>query len=127
MEAGRRRRGHQPRRPQNQGGDRESTADRNVEPRVGVENQIGLVLTRMTDILERLIPQQGQGIEQVNQLGNQEIGEDRALEIFQKFFPPTFSGGPDPDIAENWLENIRNIFCRHQIFRVFFVYYYFNF
>ncbi|XP_027157258.1 uncharacterized protein LOC113758727 [Coffea eugenioides] len=50
------------------------------------------------------------GIGQLNQLGNQEIGEDRALERFQKFSPPKFSGGPDPDIAENWLENIRNIF-----------------
>ncbi|XP_027157514.1 uncharacterized protein LOC113759144, partial [Coffea eugenioides] len=64
----------------------------------------------MTDILERLVPQQGQGTGQLNQLGNQEIGEDRALERFQKFSPPKFSGGPDPDIAENWLENIRNIF-----------------
>ncbi|XP_071939157.1 uncharacterized protein [Coffea arabica] len=60
----------------------------------------------MTDILELLVAQQGQGVGQ----GNQEIGENRALERFQKFFPPKFAGGPDPEVAENWLENIRNIF-----------------
>ena len=71
---------------------------------------MGLVLTRMADVLELLVAQQGQGVGQGNQRENQEIGEDRALERFQKFFPPKFSEGPDPEVAENWLENIRNIF-----------------
>ena len=45
----------------------------------------------------------------MNQPRNPEIGEDRALEQFQKFVPPKFLGGPDPEIAEQWLEAIINI------------------
>ncbi|XP_071938600.1 uncharacterized protein [Coffea arabica] len=107
MEAGRRRKGRQPRQPRNERVDNGSDIDQNAEPSAGRGNdQMGQVLHRMTDILELLVAQQGQSVGR----GNQEIGEDRALERFQKFFPPKFSGGPNPDIAENWLENIRNIF-----------------
>ena len=28
-----------------------------------------------------------------------------------KFAPPKFLGGPDPDIAENWLERMTSIFA----------------
>ena len=47
----------------------------------------------------------------MNQQRDQEIGEDKALETFQKFSPSEFSGSPDPEIAENWLENMINIFA----------------
>nr|XP_027083562.1 uncharacterized protein LOC113705852 [Coffea arabica] len=63
----------------------------------------------MTDILERLADRQGP--EQFNQLGRQDRGEDRALERFLKFNPPNFLGEPDPEIAENWLERMSNIFA----------------
>ena len=56
----------------------------------------------MTDILARLLEQQGQA--PVNQPRDPDIGEDRALERFQKFSPPKFLGGPDPEIADHWLE-----------------------
>ncbi|XP_071905657.1 uncharacterized protein [Coffea arabica] len=62
----------------------------------------------MADLLERMVNQQGQG--QVQYLGNHE-GEDRALERLQKFLPPKFLGGPNPDIAESWLEQMLDIFA----------------
>ncbi|XP_027158207.1 uncharacterized protein LOC113759830 [Coffea eugenioides] len=62
----------------------------------------------MTDILERLADRPGPG--PFNQPGGQERGEDRALERFLKFNPPKFLGEPDPEIAENWLERMTNIF-----------------
>ena len=37
-------------------------------------------------------------------------GEDRALERFQKIFPPKFLGGLDLDVAKKWLEKIIYIF-----------------
>ena len=55
-------------------------------------------IQQMTDILARLVDQQDQMA--VNQPQNLEIGEDKALERFQKFVPPKFVGGPDPDTAE---------------------------
>ncbi|XP_027122084.1 uncharacterized protein [Coffea arabica] len=63
----------------------------------------------MTDILERLADRQGPG--PLNQPGGQDRGEDRALERFLKFNPPKFIGEPDPEIAENWLERMTNIFA----------------
>ena len=66
-------------------------------------------IQEMTNILTRLAKQQGQA--PVNQSRDPEIGEDRALERFQKFSPPKFLGGPDPERAERWLKTIINIFA----------------
>nr|XP_027124222.1 uncharacterized protein LOC113740908 [Coffea arabica] len=63
----------------------------------------------MTDIHERLAERQGPG--PLNQPGTQDRGEDRALETFLKFNPPKFIGGSDPELAENWLERMTNIFA----------------
>ncbi|XP_027166433.1 uncharacterized protein LOC113766437 [Coffea eugenioides] len=63
----------------------------------------------MTDILERLAERHGPG--PLNQPGGQDRGEDRALERFLKFNPPKFIGETDPEIAENWLERMINIFA----------------
>ena len=46
----------------------------------------------------------------MNQSRNPENGEDRVLEHFQKFVPPKFLRGPDPETAEHWLEVMVNIF-----------------
>ena len=62
----------------------------------------------MTDILERLADRQCPA--PVNQPGVQERGDDRVLERFLKFVSPKFLGGPDPEVAENWLERMTNIF-----------------
>ncbi|XP_071924777.1 uncharacterized protein [Coffea arabica] len=62
----------------------------------------------MTNILARLVEQQGQA--SVNQPMDPEIGQDRALERFQMFSPPKFLRGPDPEVAERWLEMMINIF-----------------
>ena len=59
---------------------------------------MAMAIQQMTDILARLVDQQDQMT--VNQPQNLEIGEDKALERFQKFVPPKFVGGPDPDTAE---------------------------
>nr|XP_027088731.1 uncharacterized protein LOC113710083 [Coffea arabica] len=63
----------------------------------------------MTDILERLADRQGPG--PPNQPGAQDRGDDRALEMFLKFTPPKFIGGPNPELAENWRERMANIFA----------------
>ncbi|CAH2812573.1 MAG: Cysteine synthase (EC, partial [uncultured Caballeronia sp.] len=74
-------------------------------------DQVATAINRMADILERMEGPQGQGQGQgqaqpVGQVG----GEDRALERFQKFNPPKFLGGSDPEEAEMWLERITDIF-----------------
>ncbi|XP_027184130.1 uncharacterized protein LOC113782437 [Coffea eugenioides] len=66
-------------------------------------------INRMTDILERLAERRG--VEPLNQLGGQDRGEDRALERFLKFNSPKFTDEPDPEVAENWLERMANIFA----------------
>ncbi|XP_071923168.1 uncharacterized protein [Coffea arabica] len=63
----------------------------------------------MTNILAGLVKQQGQA--PVNQHRDPEIGEDKALERFQKLSPPKFVRGPDPEVAERWLETMINIFA----------------
>ena len=55
-----------------------------------------------------MVEQQGQAL--VNQPRDPEIGKDRALERLQKFSPPKFLGGLDPEIAKIWLEAMINIF-----------------
>ena len=62
----------------------------------------------MTDILEWLAEWQGPG--PINQPRAQDRGDDRVLERFLKFAPPKFIGRPDPELAENWLERMTNIF-----------------
>nr|XP_027075958.1 uncharacterized protein LOC113699809 [Coffea arabica] len=66
-------------------------------------------INRMTDILKRLAERQGPG--PLNQPGGQDRGEDRVLERFLKFNPPKFTGEPDLEVAENWLERMTNIFA----------------
>nr|XP_027096018.1 uncharacterized protein LOC113715913 [Coffea arabica] len=63
----------------------------------------------MTDIFEQLVGRQGLG--PLNQLGAQDRRENRVLERFLKFDPPKFTGEPDPEVAENWLERMTNIFA----------------
>ncbi|CAH2812436.1 MAG: hypothetical protein CBHOC_5400, partial [uncultured Caballeronia sp.] len=72
-------------------------------------DQVATAINRMTDILERMAGPQGQGQGQAPPVGP-EGGEDRALERFQKFGPPKFLGGSDPEAAEMWLERITDIF-----------------
>ena len=77
-------------------------------------DQVATAIQRMADLLERMVNQQGQGQgsnagNPGNNPGNHE-GEDRALERFQKFAPPKFIGGPNPDLAEGWLDRMLDIF-----------------
>ena len=103
-------------RRQPQGFGEEQGIGGNQNPEAG--DQVATAITRMTNILAQLVNQQGQGL--VNQQGNHNVGEDKALERFHKFNPPKFLGGPNPDIAENWLDSISNIFadlgCRAPFF-----------
>ena len=78
-------------------------------------DQVATAIQRMADLLERMANQQAQGqggnVENPgNNVGNQE-GEDRALERFQKVAPPKFIGGPNPDLAEGWLDRMLDIFA----------------
>ncbi|XP_071933835.1 uncharacterized protein [Coffea arabica] len=63
----------------------------------------------MTDLLARLVDQLGQV--PGNQQRDPEVGEDRALERFQKFAPPKFLGGLEPEVVENWFERMEDIFA----------------
>ena len=79
------------------------------------DNQVATAIQRMTDLLARMVDQQGQGHgnsaeNPVNNSGNHE-GVDRALERFQKFAPPKFIGGPSPDLAEGWMDRMMDIFA----------------
>ena len=52
-----------------------------------------------------------QGQVPVNKPRDPDMGQDRALERFQKFSPPKFLGVPDPEGVERWLEAMINIFA----------------
>ncbi|XP_027118577.2 uncharacterized protein [Coffea arabica] len=102
-------RGREPRQVQDQGEEQGSVANQNQEPRGDGGDQVATAINRMTDLLARLVDQQGQV--PGNQQRDLEVGEDRALERFQKFAPPKFLGGPEPEVAENWFERMEDIFA----------------
>ena len=101
-------RGRGTKRAQEPREEREIRVEQEQGPRVEAGDQMATAMQQMTNILARLVDQQGQMA--VNQPQNPEIGEDKALERFQKFAPPKFLGGPDPDVAEQWVETMVNIF-----------------
>ncbi|XP_027169055.1 uncharacterized protein LOC113768775 [Coffea eugenioides] len=105
-------RGRGIRQPTTDGGTRDTTSEPNPEPRVDPSVQIDAAMQQMTDLLAQVVQQQGQPpIPQPGNPGHVVESEDRALERFQKFSPPKFLGGPDPDVAEKWLEKTIDIFA----------------
>ena len=105
-------RGRSTRQPTTEGGIRDTTTELNPEPRVDPSVQIAATVQQMTDLLAHVVQHQGQPpVQQSGNPGHLVEGEDRALERFQKFSPPKFLGGPDPDVAERWLEKMINIFA----------------
>ena len=101
--------GRGPRQAQDQGNEQGSVANQNQGPGGEEGNQIAMTINYMINLLAQLVYQQGQV--SGNQQRDLEVGEDRALERFQKFPPPKFLGGPDPKIAENWFKRMVNIFA----------------
>ncbi|XP_027158299.1 uncharacterized protein LOC113759919 [Coffea eugenioides] len=100
------------RQPSTAGGNREPTPEPNPEPRIDPNAQVATAIQRMTDLLAHVVEHQGQfPVHQPRNPGNHIEGEDRALKRFQKFSPPKFLGGPDPDVAERWLEKMIDIFA----------------
>ncbi|KND53925.1 hypothetical protein BSCH_00007c [Candidatus Paraburkholderia schumanniana] len=75
-------------------------------------DQVATAIQQMAALLAQMVGQQGQGQgnNNNNNNNNQEAG-DRALERFQKFQPPKFHGGPNPDLAEGWLDRMGDIFA----------------
>ncbi|XP_071916283.1 uncharacterized protein [Coffea arabica] len=69
----------------------------------------------MTYLLAHVVEHQGQNPnsqpENSGNPGDYVESEDRALKRFQKFFPPKFIGGPDPDVVDRWLEKMVDIFA----------------
>ncbi|XP_071928113.1 uncharacterized protein [Coffea arabica] len=102
-------RGRESRQVQDQGEEQSSVANQNQGPRGDGGDQVATAINRMIDLLARLVDQQGQV--PGNQQRDPEVGEDRALERFQKFAPPKFLGGPEPEVAENWFERMEDIFA----------------
>ena len=97
--------GRGPRQEEEQG----SVANLNQGPGGEEGDQIATAINRMTDLLGRLVDQQGQVTG--NQQRDSDVGEDRALERFQKFAPPKFLGGPGSEITENWFKRMVDIFA----------------
>ena len=98
--------------PSNEGGNWKPTLEPNPEARVDPNAQVAAAIQCMTELLAHVVEHQGQNpINQPGNPGNHVEGEDRALERFQKFSPPKFLGGPDPDVAEKWLEKMIDIFA----------------
>nr|XP_027120355.1 uncharacterized protein LOC113737304 [Coffea arabica] len=95
-----------------EGGSWETVPEPNLEPRIDPNAQVAAAIQLMTDLLSHIVEHQGQPpIHQPRSSGNHIEGEDKALERFQKFPPPKFLGGPDPDVAERWLEKMIDIFA----------------
>ncbi|XP_027152140.1 uncharacterized protein LOC113752211 [Coffea eugenioides] len=102
-------RGRESRQVQDQGEEQGSVANQNQGPLGDGGDQVATTINRMTDLLARLVDQLGQV--PGNQQRDPEVGEDRALERFQKFSPLKFLRGPEPEVAENWFERIEDIFA----------------
>ena len=68
-------------------GERGETSGPQPEPQVIGGDQVATAIQQMTNIFARLVEQQGQV--PMNQ-PRDDMGQDRALERFQKFSPPKF-------------------------------------
>nr|XP_027062798.1 uncharacterized protein LOC113689177 [Coffea arabica]XP_027062800.1 uncharacterized protein LOC113689179 [Coffea arabica] len=91
-------------------GDDQGSATGPTQGQENVEgNQVATAINRMIDSLEWLVERQGP--EPLNQPGGQDRGEDRTLERLLKFNLPKFTGKSDPEVKENWLERMINIFA----------------
>ncbi|XP_071905721.1 uncharacterized protein [Coffea arabica] len=105
-------RGRGSRQPVNEEGNREPIPEQNPGSGVDPNVQVAAAIQRMTDLLAHVVKRQDQNpIPRLGNLGNHVECEDRALKRFQKFSPPQFIGGPDPDVAEKWLEKMIDIFA----------------
>ena len=102
-------RGRESRQVQYQGEEQGSVPNQNQGPRGDGGDQVAAPIDQMTDLLARLVDQQCQVPS--NQQRDPEVGEDRALKQFQKFAPPKFLGGPEPEVAENWFQRMEDIFA----------------
>ncbi|XP_027075821.1 uncharacterized protein [Coffea arabica] len=91
------------------------TTEPNPEPQIDPNIQVAAAIQRMTDLLTQVVQQQGPNpnpqVGNPENLRNHVESEDQALERFQKFSPPKFLGGSDPDVAEQWLEKMIDIFA----------------
>ncbi|XP_027158240.1 uncharacterized protein LOC113759862 [Coffea eugenioides] len=87
----------------------------NPEPQIDPNIQVAAAIQRMTDLLAQVVQHQGPNpnppVGNPGNPGNHIESEDRALERFQKFSPPKFLVGPEPDVAEQWLEKMIDIFA----------------
>ena len=85
----------------NQGGNHEPTAEQNCELGADPNAQIATAIQCMTDLLTQIVDRYSQNpINQPKNPRNHVEEEDKALKRFQKFSPPTFFEGPNPDVAE---------------------------
>ncbi|XP_027156254.1 uncharacterized protein LOC113757040 [Coffea eugenioides] len=108
-------RGRGSRQPATEGATRETMPEPNPKTQIDPNVQVAAAIQRMTDLLVHVVQQQGHNpnppVGNPGNPGNHVESEDRALERFQKFSPPKFLGGPDPDVAEQWLEKMIDIFA----------------
>ncbi|XP_027150284.1 uncharacterized protein LOC113771099 [Coffea eugenioides] len=89
-------------------GDREPEVNQDHGQEGVAGDPVATAINRITDVLERMTEYQALG--PVHHQGGPIDTEDRALERFLKFGPPTFYGGPEPEVTEGWWERISDIF-----------------
>nr|XP_027075956.1 uncharacterized protein LOC113699808 [Coffea arabica] len=108
-------RGRGGRQPTTEQGTGTEVPEPTPEPQIDPNVQVAAAIQRMTDLLAQVVQQQGPNpnppVGNPGNPGNHVESEDRALELFQKFSPPKFLGGPNPDVAEQWLEKMIDIFA----------------
>ena len=97
-------RGRGGRQPTIERGTGTTMPESNPEPQIDPNIQVAAAIQRMTDLLAQVVQQQGPNpnplVGNLRSPGNHVESEDRALKRFQKFSPPKFLGGPDPDVVE---------------------------
>ncbi|XP_027156186.1 uncharacterized protein LOC113756912, partial [Coffea eugenioides] len=90
-------------------GDREPEVNQDHGQGNVAGDPVATAINRITNVLERMTEHPAPGA--VHHQGGPIDTEDRALEIFLKFGPPKFYGGPEPEVAEGWWERISDIFA----------------
>nr|XP_027066234.1 uncharacterized protein LOC113692084 [Coffea arabica] len=77
----------------------------------GILADTTMLIDEVMDVMQSPVQKGTEEEWPINQPGAQDRGDDRTLERYLKFAPPKFIGGPDPKLAENWLERMTNIFA----------------
>ena len=74
------------------------------------DHDLESTLARMANYFERQEERQNRNGRNGGRVTPTEVSDDVALERFQKFKPPRFSGEMDEETAERWIESMEDIY-----------------